>query len=83
MTVCKTDQKILNKYLNGKTIKTISQTPLRNVRSYVTTDEIACFISTQKEKGKVSSLLAIVAAQKGYSLSINTEGKYLVCLLFP
>lgn len=83
MEVLKVDQKILDKYLNGKTIKTALQTPSKNVRSYVTEDDTACVIAALSQKGKVSSTLALVAAQKNWNLSIITEGNHLVCLLFP
>jgi hypothetical protein len=81
MKIFKADQKILNKYLNGKKIKQTLQTPLKNVRAYTTEDNQALFISTQKGRERVSSLLALIASQKGWNLSINTEGSYLVCLL--
>ena len=81
MKVFKMDQEILNKYLNGKTIKTTSQTP--HVRAYITNDNHALFISTKKQKNRVSSLIALIASQKGWNLSINTEGSHLVCLLYP
>ena len=81
MKVFKADQKILNKYLNGKKIRRTLQTPLKNVRAYMTDDNQALFISTQKEKARVSSLIALIASQKGWNLSMNTEGSYLVCLL--
>lgn len=81
MEVLKVDQKILDKYLNGKKIKQTLQTPLKNVRAYMTEDNQALFISTQKEKARVSSLVALIASQKGWNLSINTEGSHLVCLL--
>ena len=83
MEIFKVDQEILNKYLNGKKIKQTLQTPLKNVRAYMTEDNQALFISTQKEKAKVSSLIALIASQKGWNLSMNTEGSYLVCLLYP
>lgn len=83
MTVCKTDQKILDKYLNGKTIKTTLQTPLKNVRAYITDDNQALFISTQKQRVRVSGMIALIASQKGWNSSIHTEGSYLVCLLYP
>lgn len=81
MKVLKVDQKILDKYLNGKKIKQTLQTPLKNVRAYMTEDNQALFISTQKEKARLSSLVALIASQKGWNLSINTEGSHLVCLL--
>ncbi len=81
MKVFKADQKILNKYLNGKKIRQTLQTPLKNVRAYMTDDNQALFISTQKEKARVSSLIALIASQKGWNLSMNTEGSHLVCLL--
>ena len=81
MTEIKADQKILNKYFDGSYDTTL-QTPLKNVRAYLKGDK-ALFISTNKVKGKVSSFIALVAAQKGWNLSMNTEGSYLVCLLYP
>lgn len=83
MTILKKDQKILNKYLNGKIIKTALQTPLKNVRAYTTEDNIALFIATQSQKTKVSSLIALVVAQKGWNSSMYTEGSDFVCLLYP
>lgn len=83
MEILKTDQKLLNKYLTGKTIKKSLQTPLKNVRAYMTEDNHALFISTKKQKDRVSSLIALVASQRGWNLSINTEGSHLVCLLYP
>jgi len=83
MEIFKVDQKILDKYLNGKKIRQTLQTPLKNVRAYMTEDNQALFISTPKEKAKVSSLIALIASQKGWNLSMNTEGSYLVCLLHP
>jgi len=77
----KVDQKILDKYFEGN-YDTALQTPLKNVRAYLKGDK-ALFISTNKVKGKVSSFIALVASQKGWNLSINTEGSYLVCLLYP
>ena len=79
----KIDEKILNKYLKGKTIKTSLTTPLKSVRAYSTESNEALFIATGKEKNKLSSMIALVAAQKGWNLSIYTEGSYLVCLLCP
>ena len=79
----KKDQEILNKYLNGSTIKTALQTPLKNVRAYATNDNKALFIATKTQRDKVSSLIALVASQKGWNSSIHTEGSLLVCLLYP
>lgn len=77
----KADQKILNKYFEGNYDTTL-QTPLKNVRAYLKGDK-ALFISTNKVKDRVSSIVALVASQKGWNLSINTEGSHLVCLLYP
>lgn len=82
MTVLKKDQKILNKYLNGKTIKQALQTPSKHVRGYATDNE-ALFIATQSQKSKLISIIALVTLQKGWNSSIYTEGSYLVCLLYP
>ena len=84
MTVqIKKDQKILNKYLNGSIIKTALQTPLKNVRAYATEDNKALFIATKTQKDRLSSLVAFIASQKGWNMSMNTEGSLLVCLLYP
>jgi len=78
----KKDQEILKKYLNGKPVTKTLQTPLRNVRGYAT-EEKALFIATKKASNKLSTLVALVAAQKGWNTSIHTEGSHLVCLLYP
>lgn len=82
MTVLKTDQKILDKYLNGKTIKRALQTPSKHVRGYATDNE-ALFIATQTQKSKLISIVALVTLQKGWNSSMHMEGSYLVCLLYP
>jgi len=77
----KMDQEIINKYSQGSSVKQTFTTPLKNVRAYLTEDNKAIFIGTSKQKAKLSNLLSLVAAAKSYSLSINTEGSHLVCLL--
>ena len=81
--VLKMDQKILDKYLNGASVKTALQTPLKELRGYVTSDERAIFICTPRQKNKVSQLVTGIATAKSWNLSIHTEGSHLVCLLYP
>jgi len=78
----KKDQKILKKYLNGESVTKALQTPLRNVRGYATKNR-AIFIATKKASDKLSVLVALIAAQKGWNSSIHTEGSHLICLLYP
>lgn len=77
----KKDRRILDKYLKGKTIKTALQTPFKTVRGYLTEDDYACYISPNKERARVSVLVAITALQKGWKFSIQMEGSDLVCIL--
>ena len=77
--VLKLDKALLDKYLPGKSIKKTLQTPF--VRAYILDDE-ACFIATKKHRARVSSYIAQVAALKGWSTSMYTEGSHLVCILY-
>lgn len=83
MKVLKKDQKILNKYLNGATVKTALATPKKEVRGYGTSDDRAIFISTPSQKSRLAQLVSLIATQKNWNLNISTEGSYLVCLLCP
>lgn len=83
MIIPKMDQKILDKYLNGKKIKQAFQTPLRNVRGYSTEDNYGLFISTKKQRSKLAALVALCAVQKGWNSSTHTEGSHLICILYP
>ena len=78
--ILKLDQTLLDKYLPGKSIKKTLQTPF--VRAYILEDEAACFIATKKYKAKVSSYVAQIAALKGWSTSMHSEGSHLVCVLY-
>jgi len=81
MKIPKVDQEILDKYFKGKIIKRVLKTPY--IRSYVSTDDEACTIATPSKKNVVSSTLAVVASQKGWNLSVQSERHLLVCLLRP
>ena len=75
----KVDQEILKEYFPGRTIKKSLKTPY--VRSYVSTEDEACVISTPSLKNKIAGNLAVVAAEKSWNLLIFTKRKLLVCLL--
>lgn len=79
----KKDREILNKYLNGSAIKSTFQTPLKNVRAYVTDDDRALFISTKKQRSRVAILLTSIALRRRWNSSIHIEGSYLIGLLYP
>lgn len=81
MEILKKDQRILEKYLKGKTIKQALQTPSKFVRGYAT-DHEALFVATQSQKKKLIGIVSLVALQKGWNLSVHTEGSNLVCLLY-
>lgn len=85
--IFKLDQELLDKYLPGRRIKKTLQTPYKNVRAHMvedktTLEEAAFFIATDKCKTKVSSYIAQVAALKGLNISIYTEKRHLVCILY-
>lgn len=85
--IFKLDQTLLDKYLPGKSIKKTLQTPFKNVRAHIvedkiTSEETAFFVATAKSKVQVSSYVAQVAALKGWSTSMYSEGSHLVCILY-